>query len=312
MTSRAATTGFGDAFAGRGASLNEAIEALNPFFLHLTPVMQNLADPRTDLDQFFRALGRASARGGAGRDGAGRRCSRTWRTPSRRSSASRRRSRQTIEKSPPTIDTSIASFRVQRPFLDDFADLSRRLRPAAQELPRSLPGDQRGAQGRHAGPAAHGRAEREPRRTASTRSTTCSSRPGTLLALRDIRTALAAARPAVEFIAPYQTVCNYTVYFLHPLGEVQSQVQNGPTGGGTVLSQGVKLVNQAQPNNYGTTIGSRPVDIPSRIRTRSARRTRTATRSTASTRPARIRPRSTRRGTPTATRRTSAGSGATG
>jgi hypothetical protein len=85
--------------------------------------------------------------------------------------------------------------------------------------------------------------------------------PGTLLALRDIRTALAAAKPAITFIAPYQTVCNYTVYFLHPLGELQSQVQNGPTGGGTVLSQGVKTVNQSQPNNYATTVGSRPVDI---------------------------------------------------
>jgi hypothetical protein len=42
---------------------------------------------------------------------------------------------------------------------------------------------------------------------------------------------------------------------------MQSQVQNGPTGGGTVLSTGVKLVNQSQPNNYATTIGSRPVDI---------------------------------------------------
>ena len=45
----------------------------------------------------------------------------------------------TIEKSPPTIDTAVSSFRVQRPFLADFADLSRRLRPAVNELPRSLP-----------------------------------------------------------------------------------------------------------------------------------------------------------------------------
>src|SRR5439155_19667188 len=47
--------------------------------------------------------------------------------------------RATIEKSPPTEDVSIESFRVQRPFLADFADLSRRLRPAAQVLPSALP-----------------------------------------------------------------------------------------------------------------------------------------------------------------------------
>ena len=48
------------------------------------------------------------------------------------------------------------------------------------------------------------------------RSTTCSSRPARCSALRDIRTALAAGRPAIEFIAPYQTVCNYTIYFIAP------------------------------------------------------------------------------------------------
>ena len=43
------------------------------------------------------------------------------------------------------MSVSIQSFRVQRPFMTDFADLSRRLRPAAQELPRSLPAVNRAA-----------------------------------------------------------------------------------------------------------------------------------------------------------------------
>ena len=54
-------------------------------------------------------------------------------------SANPRALQATIEKSPPTIDVAIDSFRVQRPFLADFADLSPRLRPAVNELPRSLP-----------------------------------------------------------------------------------------------------------------------------------------------------------------------------
>ena len=37
------------------------------------------------------------------------------------------------------MDAAIRSFRVQRPFLADFADLSRRLRPAVEELPTALP-----------------------------------------------------------------------------------------------------------------------------------------------------------------------------
>src|SRR5919106_1436280 len=259
---RAATTGFGDAFAGRGSAINEAIEALNPFFLHLTPVMENLADSRTDLDQFFRALGRASAEAAPVASAQAEvftHMADTFEAFVREPEALR----QTIEKSPPTIDVSIASFRVQRPFLDDLADLSARLRPAARQLPRSLPAIN--AAFKVGTPVLPRTVELNDNLAKSFNALDeLFQAPGTLLALKDIRTALAAAKPAIRFIAPYQTVCNYTVYFLHPLGELQSQVQNGPTGGGTVLSQGVKLPNTDQPNNYATTIGSRPPDIPTK------------------------------------------------
>src|SRR4051795_6249823 len=49
--SRQALDGFGDAFAGRGESINSALEGLNPFFRFLTPVMRNLSDPRTRLGE---------------------------------------------------------------------------------------------------------------------------------------------------------------------------------------------------------------------------------------------------------------------
>src|SRR4051794_14995507 len=58
---RKATEGFGDAFAGRGTSINTAVEELNPFLRHLTPVMTTLAKKDTHLDEFIRQLGRASA-----------------------------------------------------------------------------------------------------------------------------------------------------------------------------------------------------------------------------------------------------------
>ena len=257
---RAATAGFGDAFAGRGASINEAIASLNPFFQSLTPVMQNLADPRTDLDQFFRGLGRASAE--AAPVATAQAAVFTHMADTFEAIASEPSALQdTIEKSPPTLDVSTASLKVQRPFLEDFADLSKRLRPAAQELPRSLPAVN--AALRTGTPVLPRTVELNANVEDSFNALQdLFDSPSTLLSLMDLRTALAAGRPLVEFVAPYQTVCNYTVYFIHPLGEVQSQVQNGPTGGGTVLSQGVKLMNQNQPNNYATTIGSRAVDIP--------------------------------------------------
>src|SRR5204863_2615342 len=58
---RAALKGFGDAFAGRGESINQAIAAFNPFFRHLLPVMRTLDAPNTRLPDFFRNLGRAAA-----------------------------------------------------------------------------------------------------------------------------------------------------------------------------------------------------------------------------------------------------------
>src|SRR4029079_2670611 len=132
------TAGFGDAFAGRGQSINRSIQALNPFFRALTPVMTNLAHPKTELDQFFLQIGRGSAQA----------------APVARTqallftdmadtfaaiSANPTALQDTIEEAAPKMDVSIASFRAQQPFYANFTDLSHRLRPAAEELPRSLP-----------------------------------------------------------------------------------------------------------------------------------------------------------------------------
>src|SRR5438046_2849336 len=59
--SRTALKGFGDAFAGRGAQINEAIASFKPFFRHLTPVMQALRDPDTHLVDFFKNINQAAA-----------------------------------------------------------------------------------------------------------------------------------------------------------------------------------------------------------------------------------------------------------
>src|SRR5438067_1178640 len=126
QNSQDALQGYGDAFAGRGTDINAAIQGLAPFFRYLAPVMADLSDPSTQLDQFFRQIGRASAQvapvaavqaqlfanmadtfAAIGRDPAALAA--------------------TIEKSPPTEATAIESFRIQRPFLADFTDLSARV-----------------------------------------------------------------------------------------------------------------------------------------------------------------------------------------
>ena len=253
-----ATEGFGDSFAGRGESINVAIEGLNPLFRHLTPVMTNLADPDTELDQFFVQLGRASAQAApVARTQAVlfTNMADTFAAVSRYP----RELQRTIEKAPPTMDTSIASFKVQRPFLADFTDLSHRLRPAARELPKSLPAFNRAlAVGTPVLPKTVALNERFEGVFGELDE--LFENPNTLLTLRDLRTTLGVTRPAIEFIAPYQTVCNYAIYFIHPLGEHQSQV--APEKGGTAQNQGLKFVNLEQPNNYGGSVSSRNVDVP--------------------------------------------------
>ena len=253
--SQAALEGFGDAFAGRGASLNTSIQALNPLFTNLTPVMSALNDPKTELDQFFLQIGRASAQVApvaktqAALFG---KMATTFDAISRDPDALR----DTIAKSPGTIDVAVRSFRVQRPFLDDFADLSRRLRPAVNELPRSLPAINRAFDvGTPVLPRTVGL--NEDLTGVFEELDDLFANPNTLMAIRDLRTTVAVTRPALEFISPYQTVCSYANYFIHELGEHQSQAAPG----GTIQNQGVKTVNGEQPNTIGNTQNSRPWDV---------------------------------------------------
>ena len=53
--------GFGNALAGRGEDLHQAIQDFGPLLTQLAPAMANLSDDRTQLARFTEALGRTSA-----------------------------------------------------------------------------------------------------------------------------------------------------------------------------------------------------------------------------------------------------------
>jgi virulence factor Mce-like protein len=254
--SQAALEGFGDAFAGRGSDINIVIRELNPFLRHLTPVMENLSDPDTELRNFFPALGAAAAEAAPVAEVQARlfgQMADTFAAISRDPEALR----QTIEESPPTLAVATASFRVQTPFLARFADVSRDLQPGAEELRRALPlvndALQAGVPAFQRTPELGGQLEE-----LFVALEDLNENPNTLLALRDLRRAVQGTRPAVEFVAPYQTVCNYFTYFFNPLGTHQSS----PVPGGTSERILAKLASGTQPNNLGTTESIRPVDVP--------------------------------------------------
>ena len=176
---------------------------------------------------------------------------------------------------------------MQTPFLARFADVSRRLGPGAAELRRALPlingalragipafrrtpelGERLDQLLRRAGDAVG-----EPEHAA------VAARP---------RRALQVSRPVIEQIAPYQTVCNYLVYFFNPLGTHLSET----VPGGTQERIKAKLADLTQANTLGLTESLRPVDVPTNQDPQPAR-SRRCTRSTAARR-------STRRATRTA------------
>jgi ABC-type transporter Mla subunit MlaD len=137
-SSRIVLEGFGNAFAARGASLNLAIESLNPLFANLRPVAKALTDPTTQLENFFPELADAARIvapvavdnaeqfvNGAIAFGA--------------ISADEEALRDTISSGVSTLETGIRSLPIQQPFLRDFAEFSRLLRPGVRDLRAALP-----------------------------------------------------------------------------------------------------------------------------------------------------------------------------
>jgi virulence factor Mce-like protein len=252
--------GFGDAFAGRGPDLNEAIHSLSPFFDFLTPVMRNLSAPRTRLQDFFKEIGETSAEVrpvavlqgelfGLMRE--------TFDAITRDPDAFR----ATIERTPPTLDTGIRSLPVQREFIVDFTDLSRRLRPTGRILPTALS---------RINPALRTGTQVLPETVRLNEElgdtfdalTDLVDNPNTLLALRDLRTTTAVGAPLLEYVAPYQTVCSYGNYFFAGLG---GHISEG-TNLGTAERVIVKSDNEnMQDNKWSDFPADRPADVPANV-----------------------------------------------
>jgi virulence factor Mce-like protein len=255
--SRTALKGFGDALAGRGMSLNQAIEAFNPFFKSLTPVMRNLSEPDTRLENFFKNIGRASAEVVPVAEVQANLFGKMAKTFDA-ISACPGCLQQTIEKSPPTLRTAADSFAVQRPFLADFTALSSELRPTVATLHRNLPTIN----------SALETGTPVLRRTVSMNELTgdvfaaledLAENPVTLLALKDIRTTFLVLRPLMEYVAPYQTVCNNGNAFFTGLAYHMSEDVTGGTSEVVLVRTGT----HEQGHNFGASDSERPADVPS-------------------------------------------------
>ena len=240
--------GFGDALALRGVSLNQTIAELPRFLRYLEPVMRNLSDRETRLDRFFAELGDAArivspvAERYAHGFTAGADTFEAW-------SRHPEELKETISRSVPTMRDSITSFRVQRPFLRDFALFSRSLERAAGEMPRSLPRITRAL--RTGVPVLRRTPDINNRlRDALADLEDLMEAPTTNVALQGLTAAKNTLNPTVKFLGPYITVCNYLTYaFTHASEHL---TEEDPTGG----SQR-SLLNQApRPRQGNNSLGA--------------------------------------------------------
>jgi virulence factor Mce-like protein len=257
--SRTALKGFGDAFAGRGASINQAIEAFNPFFTHLTPVMQTLSDPSTHLENFFKNIGHASeevvpvAKVQAALFG---KMAKTFDA----FSACAGCLQQTIEKSPPTLKAGADSLGYQRPFLLEFTKLSKELRPTVATLHS------------HLGTINAALEIGTPvlKRTPVMNNLTgdvfkalddLAKDPSTLLAFKDLRGTFQVLRPLAEYVAPFNTVCNDGNAFFTGLA---THMAEGVTGGTSEVVL-VRTGTNDQKHGFNSSAGERPADVPANV-----------------------------------------------
>jgi ABC-type transporter Mla subunit MlaD len=244
---------FGNTFAGRGVALNETIGELPRLFGLIEPVTRNLADPRTQIGRFLRELADAVRITEPIADVQAdlfTRSSRTFEAISRDTDALK----ETISRSHPLFRAGIDSFPVQRPFLTESGRLARAMRPVARELKPTLPlinpALARGI------PVTRRSVEfYEDLKPVLVSLRDLATDPASGIALRALGGTSRTLQPQLEFLGPYQTVCNNWNYWWTFLSEHLA----GESGQG--FSQRTESKSAApQTNNQGSMGAYEPVN----------------------------------------------------
>jgi phospholipid/cholesterol/gamma-HCH transport system substrate-binding protein len=203
--------GYGGGFAGRGASLNDAIEKLRPLFSNLKPVSEVLSDPATQLRRFIVALAdtaRIVAPVAAQQADFFTQAAITFQAISSDPAALR----GTISEGAPLLEQGPAQLRRQRPFLTEFAKLSRRLNPGVRQLRIAIPTLNDAIQ---IGTPVLNRTPPMNRdlRAVLVELNRLVQQPSTKTSLQRLKDTFDTASPLAQFVAPAQTVCNYGNYW---------------------------------------------------------------------------------------------------
>ncbi|HMI82250.1 MAG TPA: MlaD family protein [Solirubrobacterales bacterium] len=205
---RQTQAGFGNALAGRGPQINEALGALRWAVVIGQPLLRKIVEPSSNFAGFWRALEALSATVAPVAETQASLFVALDRTFAAFARVSRPYIQETIEKSPPTLDEVNADLPAVRPFLRNTARFFTALRPGVKALAETSPVI---AESLHAGiPVLNAspvlNAQLQPTAEALV---DFQEAPGVFNGLDLLTDTNRILKPAITYIAPSQTVCNY-------------------------------------------------------------------------------------------------------
>lgn len=210
---------FGNAFAGRGADINFAIQELDPFLTQLTPVMRNLASNQTDLRGFFRGLAQSAAAVAPVAETQAALFSNLDTTFTALAGIARPYIQESISEGPETLDNATEQLPKLRPLLRASAGFFRDLKPGVKALADASPAlaetVQDGTPILRRVPAFNGRLagifEGLEKFTTD---------PLVSLGVNDLASTAQILEPTIAYATPAQTVCNYFATWFRNVADI--------------------------------------------------------------------------------------------
>jgi phospholipid/cholesterol/gamma-HCH transport system substrate-binding protein len=257
---RRAQAGFGNALAGRGPQLNEGIGALRNLAVNSQATLRTLAEPSTDFAGFWEALEDLSATVAPVAETQASLFVALDRTFAAFARVARPYIQETIEKGPPTLDAVNADLPAVRPFFRDSARFFTALKPGAKALGETSPVI---ADALHAGvPALNASPVLNAQLLPTAEALVAfQEAPGVFNGLDLLIDTNDILKPALRFIAPSQTECNYwTLTFRNVANATSQGNSNGtwlnfisfvpPEGANSESGQASAPANGPERNNH--------------------------------------------------------------
>jgi virulence factor Mce-like protein len=247
--------GFGNALAGRGPQLNEALGALRRTVVSGQPILRKIVEPSTDFAGFWEALEDLSATVAPVAETQASMFVALDRTFAAFARVSRPYIQETIEKSPPTLDEVNADLPVLRPFLRSSARFFTALRPGVKSLAETSPVI---AESLHAGipvlnasPVLNNQLQPTAQALVDFQEA-----PGVFNGLELLTDTNRVLRPSLAYITPSQTICNYWSLTFRFLANANSE--------GNSHGNWLKFISFPAPEgpNSESTFASAPANDP--------------------------------------------------